>query len=379
MEPRSKREIHLIAFDIPVPVNYGGAIDIFYKINALREEGIGVHLHCFQYGRDASPLLEEMCLSTHYYPRDVSKTNLFNRRPYIVSTRSNEELSLKLLEDDLPILLEGIHCCHYLEDPRLKKRRKIVRTHNIEHNYYGSLAKVERNIFKRYYFLNEASKLKRYEGVLHNAAGIAAISRNDQEYFSALYPNVQTITAFHPQEKVEIKEGKGEYALYHASLDVGENNEAALFLTKEVFNDLDIPLLIAGNKPSRELKETIATHPNVKLIGGLDSDGIANLVREAQVNILPTFQATGIKLKLLLALYVGRFCIVNTPMVCSTGLEELCIIRDTPQEMKIAVQECFQSTFPTSETEKRQTYLSVNGFSNQYNAKRLIEMLFPNE
>jgi len=253
----------------------------------------------------------------------------------------------------------------------------VVRTHNIEHEYYGGLAKVEHNIFKRYYFLNEAAKLRRYERVLHLASGIAAISTNDQEYFSQKYRNVQTITAFHPQEAVEILPGMGSYALYHASLDVGENNEAALFLTRQVFNDLDLPLIIAGNKPSRELRETVAQYPNVELRLGLDSEGIAALVREAQVNILPTFQATGIKLKLLLALHIGRFCLVNTPMVCHTGLEELCIIRDTVEEMKRAVKECFEHEFPQEEMERRRAVLTSNGFSNAHNAKALMGMLFP--
>ncbi len=57
----------------------------------------------------------------------------------------------------------------------------------------------------------------------------------------------------------------------------------------------------------------------------------------AQINVLPTFQATGIKLKLLMALYTGRHCIVNQPMVDNTGLEELCSIQNTAEEMKPVV------------------------------------------
>ena len=60
--------------------------------------------------------------------------------------------------------------------------------------------------------------------------------------------------AFHPYEDVSIKPGRGEFALYHGNLEVGENNLAAVFLAKEVFNALDIPLVIAGNNPSEELK-----------------------------------------------------------------------------------------------------------------------------
>lgn len=372
----NKRNLHLVSFDIPVPANYGGAIDVFYKIKAFQEAGYIVHLHCFQYGRDTSPILDSMCASVRYYKRDINKTNLFRKRPYIVATRSSEALMENLIKEKYPILLEGIHTCHYLEDPRLRKRRRIVRTHNIEHEYYESLGNVERNIFKRYYFYNEASKLKRFEEVLHQASGIAAISQNDQEYFSSKYRNVKTVTAFHAQEEVNIRPGKGEFALYHASLDVGENNQAALFLTKEVFNDLDIPLIIAGNKPSRELRETIKSFPNVELRLGLSNEEIGELVSEAQLNILPTFQATGIKLKLLLALHSGRHCIVNTPMVTRTGLEDLCIIADTATGLKEAVKTYISHEFPASEIQHRRDVLTRNGFTNKHNIKLLADMLF---
>ena len=45
------KEIHIVTFDIPYPVNYGGVIDVFYKIKALKEAGIKIHLHCFYHKR----------------------------------------------------------------------------------------------------------------------------------------------------------------------------------------------------------------------------------------------------------------------------------------------------------------------------------------
>ncbi|MDD4213410.1 MAG: hypothetical protein PHR81_01225 [Bacteroidales bacterium] len=53
--------LHIIAFDIPVPVNYGGAIDIFYKLKYLHKEGIKIHLHCFEYDRKPSTQLNGYC------------------------------------------------------------------------------------------------------------------------------------------------------------------------------------------------------------------------------------------------------------------------------------------------------------------------------
>jgi hypothetical protein len=370
------RKLHIISFDIPVPVNYGGAIDVFYKLKSLSSIGIGIILHCFEYDRKPAPILNELCEKVFYYRRDISKTKLFSRKPYIVVTRDSAELLNNLTSDKHPILFEGLHTCLFLNDKKLRDRVKIVRTHNIEHEYYNNLARVEKDLFKRYYFLNESAKLNKFETILEHATGIASISKNDSLHFSRRNKNVCTISAFHPHESITAEAGKGNFALYHGSLDVGENNEAALFLVNKVFNDLDIPLLIAGNKPSKELKKAIEGRSNISLKYGITSDDIYQLISSAHVNILPTFQSTGIKLKLLAALFRGRFCLVNTPMVEKTGLEKLCIIHDDADDMKKELIRLFGISYSPEENQLREEILLRNGFSNHSNVQQLISMLY---
>jgi hypothetical protein len=373
----AKKEVEIVAFDIPYPPNYGGVIDVYFKIRAFKKEGIKVNLHCFEYGRKVSPDLEGLCENVYYYKRNVSKANLFRRRPYIVVTRASDELIKNLQKNNNPILFEGLHTTYYLDDKRLKKRKKIVRTHNIEHDYYQSLAKVEKDIFKKYYFSNEAQKLRRYEKILDHADGVAAISIHDQEYFIKKYKTVEVVSAFHPNELVDIEEGQGDYVLYHGSLTVGENNEAALFLIGKVFNNINVPLIIAGTRPSQELRLAAANHSNVTLRSDVSTSEIYSLVKGAQINILPTFQSTGIKLKLLSVLYTGRHCIVNSPMVKDTGLESMCILKNTPETMKKAVLEYFSKPFTVKDISKRKHLLNDSKFSNNYNIHQLIGLLFP--
>jgi hypothetical protein len=369
------KHLHIISFDIPLPANYGGAIDVFYKLKALAAEGIKIHLHCYEYGRKPVKELEEYCLSVHYYKRKTTRQRLLSMKPYIVVTRNSDELIENLLKDNHPILFEGLHCCYYLDDKRLAGRTKIVRTHNIEHDYYLNLARVERDVFKKYYFYNESYKLQRFEKVLNSATGIAAISKNDLDYFAEKYRNVNHVSAFHPNEKVEIKPGKGEFVLYHGSLEVGENNEAALFLVNQVFSDLKIPFVIAGNKPSKELKEAVAKYKHITLKSDSSTDEIYQLIADAQINILPTFQSTGIKLKLLAALYSGRHCIVNSFMVEKTGLEEICTVANTSHEMQETVKKLFKQTFSEAEIENRKTIL-LSGFGNRENILKLIKVIY---
>ena len=371
----SEKNIHVISFDVPYPPDYGGVIDVYYKIKSLHALGVKVHLHCFEYGRKEADELLSICSSVNYYSRKTSRSNLFNTYPYIVLSRESEELKKNLLKDNHPILMEGLHSTRLLGDPEFAKRRMFVRTHNVEHDYYENLAKVEGNIFKRYYFYNEAGKLLKYEPVLKNASGILAISPNDTSYFSSKYKHVNYITAFHPHEEVTCLSGKGDFAFYHGNLSVGENNEAALYLVNKIFNDLPYPLVIAGSKPSDDLKKAVRTNPNVSLRDDMTHTEILEYISEAQCNILPTFQSTGIKLKLLSALFAGRFCIVNKPMVENTGLESLCIMANSPEVMKEKVKSVFEKEFTEREKKKREEVL-LKHFSNDENARRLVKVLF---
>lgn len=371
----TERHLHIVAFDIPWPANYGGVIDVFYKVKALADLGVRIHLHCFEYGRRPAAELEDICESVNYYRRHTGQRHLFMKKPYIVVTRESEELMNNLLLDKHPILYEGLHTCLTLADRRLAGRHKVVRTHNIEHDYYTSLAQVERNPFKRYYFSTEAGKLKRFEKVLANAQGVAAISQADTSYLNTRYSNVRHITAFHPNDAVESKEGKGGFCLYHGNLEVGENNQAALHLVRNIFSRTDLPLIIAGNRPSRELESEAAKHQNVELRVNQSTTSIHDLIRNAQVNVLPTFQATGIKLKLLAALFMGRHCVVNGPMVANTGLEPLCRVEDSDRRFLRAVEDLFERDFTAQDIAKRKDIL-LSKFSNAATAQRLCDMLF---
>ena len=129
MTPSNK--LHIVAFDVPYPSDYGGVIDIYYKIKALHDLDVEIILHCFQYGRSKSKKLNAICSKVYYYKRNSWKNPFLNSLPYIVCTRKSSELLDNLLKDESPILFEGIHTTFYLRNPEIKNRFKIVRMHNI--------------------------------------------------------------------------------------------------------------------------------------------------------------------------------------------------------------------------------------------------------
>jgi hypothetical protein len=368
-----QKHLHIISFDVPFPANYGGVIDVYYKLKALHSQGVKIHLHCFEYGRAEALSLESICEKVYYYKRKMDKSLLMSSLPFVVVTRSSEKLMENLMRDHHPILFEGLHSCFHLNDERLKERVKIVRTHNIEHDYYKNLAKVEKSFFKKVYFGMEGNKLKRFEKVLNKADAIIAISKTYTNQLSKSYKNVHHITAFHPNEEVIVREGKGNFCLYHGNLEVGENNEAAMYLVNQVFSKIKIPLIIAGKKPSQELTAAVSGHSHIQLKANINTQDIDELIKSAQINVLPTFQATGIKLKLLAALFTGRHCVVNTHMVSNTGMEELCSIEDNADGMIKELVRLFDMPFDMKEKEKREAILLAD-FSNQKNVKKLLSL-----
>lgn len=370
----SNPRLHIVSFDVPYPANYGGVIDVFYKLKALHAAGVQITLHCFQYGRAKSPELEKYCTKVNYYPRKTSVFQLFSSEPFIVNSRKSDLLLNALAADDAPILFEGLHCCAYVDHPLLKGKNKIVRTHNIEHDYYRALERVEKRWSRRQYFKREANKLEKFEAVLHKAQHILAISPADARDLSTRYSNVQHVMAFHANEELTCKVGSGDYAFYHGNLEVGENNQAALFLVNEVFRSLNYRLVIAGNNPSAELRSAVAGLKNVTLKSNISTTEIDELIANAHVNVLPTFQATGIKLKLLVALFNGRHCLVNAPMVANTGLESLCIIREDAASMRSGIMELASIQFTQEQINMRKNILG-DRFSNRMNANKILELI----
>jgi len=90
------KHLHIVSFDIPMPANYGGVIDVFYKLKALSKLGVKIHLHCFFKDRKPVNELKNYCESVHYYKRQSALKSLSSSLPFVVQTRNNKELVTNL-------------------------------------------------------------------------------------------------------------------------------------------------------------------------------------------------------------------------------------------------------------------------------------------
>jgi hypothetical protein len=369
--------VHIISFDVPFPPDYGGVIDVFYKIRWLHKMGVRVVLHCFAYGRKPSPFLEELCEQVYYYKRRTGLRSIFSWIPYTVLSRRSKELENNLLKDDAPILFEVLHSCFLLDDKRFSRRRRVFRHSNIEHHYYRQLSGSERSVFRKLYLNIEALKLKKFELTLQHADAILAVNRKDTEYFAARFPAVKCsfVPSFHPYEEVEIAEGRGNYILFHGNLGISENYESALWLIDNVFSDIVFDVVIAGKAPPAFLLRRAAAHKNIKVIADPSGQKMDELIAGAHIHCLHTHQPTGLKLKLLHVLFRGRFIITNRQMIDGTGLHDnsSLIVTGTSNEFVSQINRCFNLEFTAESVQERKEV--VLPFRNQENITSVIEAI----
>ncbi len=372
-----RRHIHIISFNIPFPPDYGGVIDVYFKIKALKKAGIDVSLHCFQYGREKSPELEKLCKKVYYYPRKTGFASHLHFIPYIIRSRRSLQLLQNIQTDKDPIFFEGLHSTSYLPSKELEGRLKIVRAHNVEHKYYFKLFRSEKKISKKLFFFIESVKLLLSEKRLKHADYIAAISEKEQQHFQHKFGSTFLLNAFHSCEKVNIHTGKGKYLLYHGNLSIPENIKAVNYLMEKVFNQIDFQVIIAGKNPSRDLLRKVSKYKNIQLIASPGQKKMKDLINNAQANVLYSFQNTGSKLKLLESLFHGRHCVANPEIFGGSRLKELCETGSSAVEILIKVRKILNSDFTDEMVRFRKKVL--RDYDNAYNARRLIEKLEESE
>ncbi|HMT36315.1 MAG TPA: glycosyltransferase family 4 protein, partial [Chitinophagaceae bacterium] len=271
-----------------------------------------------------------------------------------------------------PILFEGLHTTFWLNHLSLKNRIKLLRAHNIESDYYYQLGNHASSYLKKLYFYLESNRLKWYENYLSGMQHLLSISEADTRYFSTCYPNIPTsyIPAFHANEEVNIIPGQGKYCLYHGNLSVAENIKSVRYLVKEVFNDLNIPLIIAGKNPPADLINHVADH--ITIIANPSEQEMETLISEAHIHVLPSFQNTGMNLKLLHALFAGRFCIMNQSIL-DENISTAIIFAKDASAFKQHIRQTMPLPFTEEAIESRKKVLKP--YMNVVNGQKIIDII----
>lgn len=366
--------VHIVSFDIPLPADYGGVIDVFHKITHLHQANISVILHCFYKDRIQQDKLYTLCKKVYYYKRDLKKAHL-SLRPYIIASRNDKELLVNLCRDNYPIIFEGMHTCYFIDHPLLKNRNKIVRLHNIEHEYYTNLYHTEENLLKKFFFKIESAKLKFALKILSAATSFWAITPKEKDYFQKLFPKtpILLVNPFTNSNELNSKTGQGTYVLYHGNLSIPENIDSALFVLNHIAGKVDLPIIMAGKNPPETLLKA-AEAKKVKIHANPSESDLNELIRNAHINLVYSKYNSGLKLKLLTCLYNGRFCIANDLVIKNTFLEKTCIRANSSDEFIQTINNLKDKEFKNSDLEMRSKNLT-QAYDMQKDIKKIIASL----
>ena len=201
----------------------------------------------------------------------------------------------RLLQDEYPILLEGVHCTYLLQDDRFSSRKILLRLHNVESVYYKQLAGCSNSWFKKLYYLHESAVLKKYERRIASNWPVLAVTQSDADLAAISYQskNITVIPVFLPFQHIESPQGTGCYCLYHGNLSVEENEKAAIWLLENVFDDLSIPFLIAGKNPSAKLYRVVSRYKNCCMVPDPSDQELKDIISKAQIHVIPLLTAQG--------------------------------------------------------------------------------------
>lgn len=369
------KKLHIVCLDVPYPADHGGMFDLFYKIVALHKTGTEIILHCFEYGKGEQDALKKYCSQVHYYKRRTGLKGFSFSLPYIVSSRINKQLFNRLQEDDLPILLEGTHTTYLAYKHMFPGRTVLFRLHNIEQVYYHHLFKSETNFAKKIYYRLESQLLIKYEReVFAKVSCVLPVSEKDAGKISKQVgkDKVNYIPVFLPFQEVNTLPGIGEYCLYHGNLSVAENDKAVRWLVNNIDAN-SVKLIIAGKNPSVSLRRFLKNKA-ISLVANPSDKEMNHLIQNAQINIVLSFNDTGIKLKLLNALFQGRHCIVNEAAIPGAEFETFCRVFSPAQQLNEIISNLKNNSFNREEMEARRKFLLTH-FNNERNAEKLNAIL----
>ncbi len=358
----------------PIPPSEGGPIAMFHLAMALLKAGHSVDVLAVatpKYKPEQNILINYQ-FDNYTYRNVMIDTNIrisgailafLKHQPYIVtrfiSKNFCETLVSMLREKKYDIVIfETLYMSSYLEIVRKNSNSLcILRSHNIEHQIWGRITVNMNNLPKRIYLKYLTGLLKKYEfQTLPDFDAIACISSAEKKYYDMYIPLCRTEVLPFGIDTDKLPEPKyNGHGFYHiGSMDWEPNIEGIRWFLKNVVpilekNSPEIAISLAGRNMPAWLKEFKS--PVVEIVGEVTD--AAEFISSKSVLIVPLLSGSGIRIKIIEAMSLGKAVISTT-----IGAEGICaehgkdiILADTPKDFAEAMirMNCTHSHFEIGE------------------------------
>ena len=372
---KANQSLHIVCFQNPYPPVYGGVIDVYYKVKALHELGVKIYFHCFvdEKTPDISAL-ENLTEAVYVYRRKFKFFKFFSRHPFSVVSRYSTQLYKNIEAIDAPILCEGLQSSFLLHKHAFPHRKKILRLHNLESNYYSGLAESESNFFKKIILKSEAKKYANYQRVIARFDRVFTLSLFEQEYVKIHFGNGVYLPVFHGNTRIPDLPEFGDFAFYHGDLRLSDNRKAVAFLIEVFKNKPNYNLVIASSQAAAFVKKLSEGYTHITYVALKSQNQLDTLLASAHINVMLSFQQSGTKLKTINSLLKSRHCIINPNMVDDLQIQALCTVASTAEDFSQAIDDLRFEEFTEAHILQRKQ-LAETLLSDQKNAQTILNYL----
>ncbi len=332
-------KILILSTKMPWPPKDGGAIATLNLGKGLARSGADVTLLTMNTRKHYFPLekipdyvkdliqIRAVDLDTRIRPLRLILNLLFSTYPYIaerfISKAFQQELERCLTEHDFDIVqIEGPYLGYYGKTIK-GKALLTLRAHNLEHRIWDLRSKEDKNPFKKLYFHTLSKRIHSLEkNLLKKIDLLVPISESDAEGFREMGNTLPTKVCPTGMDmgNYHTKNSGNEIRLFYiGALDWGPNQEGLDWFFENVWSSIlakwpDLLLHIAGRNSSRYFSSS--PPPNVHPEGEVE-DAI-EFYNEHTVMIVPLLSGSGIRIKILEAMAMGKVVIGSS--IASAGL-----------------------------------------------------------
>lgn len=314
--------------------------------------------------------------------------NLFSSTSYNVIrfySKQFEGLIVKKLKEhnfDV-VFLEGLYVTSYIEIIAKNFKGKIIyRSHNVEYEIWERNAANEKNNVKKWYLNLLARRLKNYElSILNEVDGVAAISEKDRLTLIHMGCNkpIEVFPFGINIEKYKKQKGSDNLNFFHiGSMDWLPNQEGIKWFLENVWNQIidvfpEAKLNLAGKgMPSWMLNWK---QKNVQILGQVD-DAI-EFINENEVMIVPLFSGSGMRIKVIEGMALGKTVIATT--IAAEGIkyeaDKNILIANTAEEYIYKMTKCLSDKeFSLRLGDEAKKMIQAN-YDNQHIVNNLVQFL----
>ncbi|HLW39368.1 MAG TPA: glycosyltransferase family 4 protein, partial [Brumimicrobium sp.] len=273
------------------------------------------------------------------------------------------------------VLLESIYLLPYLHLFKEKGLKVILRTHNVEHQIWSSLAKNTTFLPKKWYLNKLAEQLKQYElEKCQEVDGIVSITENDARFFEKINPAVKT-TSIPPI--ITTKAEEADYNLsdfyFLGAMDWQPNIEGIQWFIQKVIPEglTETQFYLAG----KSLNKNEYKHPGIVNLGEIEN--AMDFIKAHGICLIPLHSGSGLKIKLLENMALGKPIITTTEGARGVGVqhEKEVLIADHPDDFRKQMNKLSQNKeLRQSLGNTAKTFVTEN-FNKEKLTEKLIEFI----